>query len=129
MMNTGQLTKFCDEWLEAWTGNSPDKLIGFYSSDAIYSDPSVHERLEGHGHILPHFRKLLARNPTWVWTREELFVTEKGFTLKWKARIPVGDAEIVEYGLDIVEIADSKIARNEVYFDRTQLLKSLQALK
>ena len=128
-MNTDQIINFCDEWLAAWTGNTPDMLIGFYSSNALYSDPSVHENLISHDQILPHFKKMLANNPTWEWTREELFMTEKDFILKWKARIPVGDVEVVEYGLDIVEIANLKITKNEVYFDRTQLLKALQTLK
>ena len=128
-MTMDETTRFCDEWLGAWTGNSPESLIEFYSPDAVYSDPSTRGSLKGHDQILPHFRRLLANNPAWVWTREEVFLTQKGFTLKWKARIPVGDAEVVEYGLDIVEMANLKITRNEVYFDRTQLVKALQALK
>ena len=128
-MNRDQIFHFCDEWLLSWTGNKPDQLIGFYSSDAFYSDPSLPQSLKGHDQIFPYFKKLLANNPVWEWTREELFKTEKGFTLKWKAKIPVGDVKVIEYGLDIVEIANGKITRNEVYFDRTQLLKALQSLK
>ena len=117
---------FCDTWLAAWTGNAPDRLMEFYASDAYYSDPSVPDGLRGHESIRPYIVKLLARNPDWEWTREELFLTEKGFTLKWKALIPVGVREVVEHGLDIVEITQGRITRNEVYFDRTQLLAALR---
>ena len=128
-MSLEKIISFCDEWLAAWTGNTPNKLIEFYSSDALYSDPSIHKKLVGHDQILPHLKNLLANNPTWEWTREELFITEKGFTLKWKAKIPIGNVEVIEYGVDIVEVTNNKITRNEVYFDRTQLLKALQNLK
>lgn len=124
-MTLDEATGFCDAWLAAWTGNSPDRLMDFYAGDAYYSDPSVPGGLKGHESICPYFRKLLARNPAWVWTRTELFLTDKGFTLKWKARIPVGGREVVEHGLDIVEVSQGRIARNEVFFDRTQLLAAL----
>ena len=33
---------------------------------------------------------------------------------------------IAEYGLDIVEISNDKIIRNEVYFDTASLLKTIK---
>jgi hypothetical protein len=56
-------------------------------------------------------------NPTWKWSAEEIFPSENGFTFKWKAEIPVKDETIVLYGLDVVEMEDDKIYRNEVYYD------------
>ncbi len=50
-----------------------------------------------------------------------------GFTLRWKARIPVGDVVVEESGLDLVLVEDGLITRNEVYFDRTALLRAMQA--
>ncbi len=76
---------------------------------------------------MPYFKRLLAENPKWVWEAVEIFPTKQGFTLKWKATIPVGDTTVVEYGVDIVEVADGKITRNEVYFDRTALMKAAGA--
>jgi hypothetical protein len=51
--------------------------------------------------------------------------TEKGFTLKWEASIPVGATTVIERGLDIVELRDDKISRNEVYFDRMAWMKAI----
>lgn len=59
----------------------------------------------------------MQRNPNWKWTIEEIFSTEKGFTLKWKAEIPFELENLIIYGLDIVEVTNDKISRNEVYFD------------
>src|SRR5579885_1606406 len=115
------LEKFVSEWLAAWTGNMPEKLRGFYTEDAFYSDPARPQGLRG-AEILPYFRKLLAKNPDWVWRAEEILPTAKGFCLKWRASIPGPNGSVETFGLDIVEITGGKISRNEVFFDRTALL-------
>jgi hypothetical protein len=125
LMNTQSAEQFCNAWLPAWTGNDPKKLIEYYSFDAFYLDPTVKGGLKGHSEILPYFTKLLKNNPDWKWTHEEIISTENGFVLKWKAVIPVRDREVVEYGLDIVEMRDGKITRNEVYFDTLKLVQSI----
>ena len=129
-MNKEQARLFCQRWLAAWSGNQPEKLIEFYASDARYRDPATKGYLDGHDQLFAYFKKLLAYNPDWKWKEEEIMLTETGFSLKWKAQIPVADTVIVEYGLDIVEISadeskDPEITRNEVYFDRAELLKAL----
>jgi len=125
-MNLKEAKEFCNNWLPAWTGNNPDKLINFYAKDSFYSDPTFKQGLRGHGEILPYFRKLLKNNPDWKWTDEEIIPNDKGFTLKWKAIIPVRQAEIIEFGMDIVEIVNNKITRNEVYFDTLRLINAIQ---
>lgn len=128
-MDQQELFMFCTEWLLAWTGNRPEDLINYYSRDAFYSDPANKSGLKGHEQLMEYFRKLLAANPAWKWEVVEIFPTEKGLTLKWKATIPLGTEQIIEYGLDIVEIDNGRITRNEVYFDRTALLAGLNRLR
>ncbi|MCJ7773865.1 MAG: hypothetical protein MUP22_12125 [Desulfobacterales bacterium] len=128
-MELNEAVEFCNKWLSSWTGNKPDELIKFYSINAFYSDPAVPDGLTGHDQIQPYFNKLLAANPAWEWKHQEIFLTEKGFTLKWKATIPVGGTAITEFGLDIVEITNAAITRNEVYFDRTKLITALRKSK
>ncbi|MFW9799197.1 MAG: nuclear transport factor 2 family protein [Candidatus Thorarchaeota archaeon] len=118
--------EFCKEWLSAWTGNQPEKLIEFYTKDAFYKDPANPNGLKGHDEILPYFRKLLERNPEWKWEVVEVYPTKNGFTFKWRAEIPVGSKVIEEEGVDIVEILFRKISRNEVYFDRTKWLEAIR---
>ncbi len=125
-MNSDEAKNFCDAWLSSWTGNNPEKVLEFYSSDAFYLDPTVKTGIKGHEQLLKYLTKLLKGNPDWKWTREELFPTEKGFTLKWKAEIPVLDKVIIEYGMDIVEIENGKIIRNEVYFDTYDLISDIK---
>lgn len=126
-MNTPtNYSRFCYEWLNSWTGNQPLKLLGFYSDDAFYSDPANPSGLKGKDEMMKYFEKLLARNPEWQWTAEEIIPTEKGFTLKWKAAIPVKENSLTIYGLDIVELSGNKISRNEVYFDRVPWMELLK---
>ncbi|AOP36338.1 hypothetical protein A0128_20175 [Leptospira tipperaryensis] len=121
-MNFKEAEDFCIRWLSAWTGNQPERLILFYAEDAFYLDPTAKKGFKGHGKILPYFKILLRNNPNWKWTHEEIFPNERGFLLKWKAVIPTKETEIIEYGMDIVEVKDDKITRNEVYFDTRSLI-------
>jgi len=117
-------SEFCTAWLNAWTGNQPDLLLSFYAENAFYSDPANRQGLNGHVALLAYFKKMLKYNPDWNWKALEIIETAKGFTLKWEATIPVGNTVIKEEGLDIIELTDGKISRNEVYFDRTAWMKA-----
>lgn len=120
-MPSSDFTQLCAEWLDSWTGNQPYKLLAFYAENAFYSDPAHPEGLRGHSEIFPYLQKLLSKNPDWVWKALEIMPTEKGFTLKWQARVPVAGKIVQFTGVDIVEMKEGKISRNEVYFDPTPL--------
>ena len=115
--------QFCTDWLNAWTGNKPNDLLSYYTADAFYSDPANPAGLKGQAQMQPYFEKLLSKNPDWKWEVAELFNTAKGFTLKWKASIPVNGKQLFLHGLDIVELEGNQISRNEVYFDRVPWLQ------
>jgi ketosteroid isomerase-like protein len=108
---------FCEAWLGAWTGNAPEKLLEYYTDDVFYRDPARPDGLRGKEALRGYLVRLLAAYPDWRWMPEEIMPTAKGFTLKWRAEIPIKGQTVQEYGLDIVELRDGKISRNEVYFD------------
>lgn len=124
-MDEKEIIEFCKSWLAAWTGNNPEKLIAFYTDDAFYLDPARPKGLKGREEILAYFQKLLAANPNWIWEAVEVYPTERGFVGKWKATIPIGTDVIIEHGMDIVEVENGKIKRNEVYFNLSNLLSAL----
>ena len=128
-MDNVELAEFCSEWLEHWTGNMPEKLIKFYTEDALYIDPANRNGLRGHKEILPYFEKILAVYPDWTWEPLEIIPTEKGCILKWECTIPLGGRIINEKGLDIVELRGRRICRNEVYFDQTRLVAAIKKQK
>ncbi len=122
-MDRARAQSLCDRWLPAWTGGlkAVDGLLSCYTPDAFYLDPVRPNGLNGHREMRAYFEKLLPKYPDWGWEAEEIFPTEKGFTLKWKATIPLKDRVVVLYGLDIVETQGDLCSRNEVYFDPTAL--------
>ena len=125
-MDKKELFDFCEKWLASWTGNNPDALLKFYHEDALYIDPEKREGLKGHKEIGRYFERLLDVYHDWKWKPIEVFSIKAGAIVKWECTIPVGQEIIHEIGLDIVEIEGTKITRNEVYFDRTRLMASVE---
>ena len=123
------LEGFCDEWLAAWTGGDPQRLLAHYAEDAEYADPAKPQGIRGRDALLRYFGKLLPANPDMVWTRRELFPLEGGFAVTWTARIPVGGRVVEERGCDLVWLREGRIVRNEVYFDRAAWLDALSVSK
>jgi steroid delta-isomerase-like uncharacterized protein len=126
IMEQEKAKEFCERWLPAWTGNKPEMLVAFYSDDAFYSDPYIPQGLKGKEKLLAYLRKLISIYPDWKYEHVEIFPTENGFTLKWKVSLPMNNDTVVDYGVDIVEISNGKITRNEVYFDTARLMKAIK---
>ena len=124
-LNEREAAIFPDPWLRAWTGNNPEYLASFYTEDAFYSDPAIPGGVRGREDLLAYFRKLLGRNPNWVWTHRGSIPLDQGFLNKWRASIPVGDRKVEVDGVCSVQIRKGRIFSNEVYFDRTELLSAL----
>jgi hypothetical protein len=129
-LSAAEAAAFAQRWLPAWTGNDPQRLAAFYSDDALYVDPGIPGGARGKAALLAYFRKLLANNPTWVWTQLEAIPMADGFLNKWLAKIPVGAKTLEVVGVCLVQLdAAGKIRRNEVYFDRTELLAEIGRFK
>jgi steroid delta-isomerase-like uncharacterized protein len=112
---------FLRRWLAAWTGNRPDELLCFYAEDVLYRDPAHPRGLRGKPALRSYLKKLLARYPDWVWELREVVGDREACAVKWKATVPTGDDRVTIEGLDLVEIRDDLIVRNEVYFDPRDL--------
>jgi hypothetical protein len=129
-MSAAEAAQFAQRWLPAWTGNDPQRLAAFYSDDALYVDPGIPAGARGKTELLAYFSKLLAHNPNWVWTQLEAIPLEDGFLNKWLAKIPVGANTLEIVGVCLVQLdAAGKIRRNEVYFDRTELMNEIRNLQ
>lgn len=124
MMTREQAAGFAAKWLPAWTGNDPERLAAFYAEDAFYLDPAIPKGVQGKMEVLAYFRKLLAKNPDWVWTQLEGIPMEGGFLNKWRARVPAAGRVVECVGVCFVQFDETGlIKRNEVYFDRSELMK------
>lgn len=116
-----ELEAFCDAWFRAWSGGDVERLVATFADGCQYSDPSRPEGIHGKDELRRYLAKWLPRNPDMVWTRRDLFPVEGGFAVTWTAQIPVGDATLIERGMDLVLLDDEmRVTRNEVYFDMTR---------
>lgn len=116
---------FASEWLPAWTGNRPELLVSFYTDDAFYSDPGIPRGVKGRDALLAYFTKLLRRNPEWVWTHRGSIPIADGFLNQWHAVIPVGSRTIEVDGVCTAQLRNGRIYSNEVFFDRSELLRAI----
>lgn len=114
--------EFVSRWFPAWVGGaaSVPRLVAFYAPDAVYRDPNVPKSIQGHEALTRFFTVMLGNNPDWKFEVIEIYPTEKGFILNWKARIPLPDGRVLEdfRGVDVLELdRDGLIAKHEDYFD------------
>ena len=70
---------------------------------------------------------LLAHNPGWVWTNTGATPMEGGFLNHWHATVPVGESVVECDGVCTVRLRDGLIERNQVFFDRAELLAAITA--
>jgi hypothetical protein len=126
-MTATEARAFADRWLPAWTGNDPQRLAAFYSEDVFYSDPAIPSGVRGRDALVAYFRRLLARNPSWVWTHRGSIPIADGFLNFWHASIPVAEHSVVAEGVCTVQLRDGLIYSNQVFFDRSALLAALSA--
>ena len=124
-LDAAEARAFAERWLPAWTGNDPERLVSFYTDDVYYSDPAIPAGVRGRERLLTYFRKLLGRNPNWIWTHRGSIPLADGFLNEWHASIPAGGTLIEIDGVCTVQLRSGLIYRNEVYFDRAALLAAL----
>ena len=100
-------------------------MLDCYSDDLLYVDPNTRGAVKGREAMSRYLTKLFAKW-TMTWSLREAFPlsgTEGGAVL-WHATFqaagggPIAEAD----GMDLVVVSESRIARNEVYFDRAALL-------
>ena len=126
-LDAAEARAFAERWLPAWTGNDPERLAAFYTEDAFYCDPAIPSGVRGRGALVAYFRKLLARNPSWVWTHRSSIPIAHGFLNFWHASIPVGSATVEADGVCTVQLRDGLIYSNQVFFDLGVLQRGLAA--
>jgi len=130
MMTLAEAEEFASRWLPAWTGNRPVELAGLYSEDAYFLDPGRPMGIQGKDNLIAYFTKVTSNNPTWVWSLVEAIPIKDGFLGKLSARIPVGEKIVECVGLCFLQFNDQgQIRRNEIYFDRTELIREINKFR
>ncbi len=128
-MDRPTMLALADEFLGAWNTQEVDRVLACYASDLEYRDPNTRGSIRGHESMRRYLTKLFAGwQMRWSLREARLFDDGAGCAVLWHAtfRRP-GKAAIVEIeGMDLVEVREHRIARNEVCFDRAQLAPLLE---
>jgi ketosteroid isomerase-like protein len=123
-MSSRDVAHYLETFLDAWNSGEPERVAAIYTENLDYIDPNTRGRIRGRASFLRYLARLLS---SWkmTWSAKEVYplVDTDGWAVLWRAviRTPDGGAEITLDGMDLIVMEGDKIARNEVYFDRSLL--------
>ena len=112
---TVSTSEFNAAWLKAWTDKDVERLVSFYTEDAIYKDPQTAHGLKGQDQLRAYLTEMFAATPQMVYTPDETWDIENGFCGRWYCEVSEGDTKSRLRGFDLVILRGDKIAVNEVY--------------
>lgn len=102
-------------WLQAWSDKNVERLVAYYTTDAVYRDPQVPHGLVGQDALTHYLRDLFAATPPMTYEPDEVWATEKGWCGRWICRLDHQGSRSWIRGFDLVVLDGTKIALNEVY--------------
>ncbi len=110
-------------FLDAWTTQDVDAVLGVYTPDVVYRDPNTRGEIVGADALRRYLTKLFAAwNMTWKLRDVQMRDDGVGAVL-WRASFQKqqGGSVVEVDGMDLVVIRDGRVFRNEVQFDRSRL--------
>lgn len=114
------------KFLGAWNGQDVERVVACYTPDAVYRDPNTHGEVRSRDELRRYLTKLFASWQMHWETREApfSFAGIDGSAARWRAslRRKDGTRTVVIDGMDFVQLEGDLMKRNEVYYDRTELL-------
>jgi ketosteroid isomerase-like protein len=122
-----------ERFLAAWTSQDVERVLDCYTEDLVYLDPNTRGPVRGRDAMRRYLTRLFAAwTMTWSLREAALFEGGRGCTVLWHATLQrAGGPKAEADGMDLVEVREDRICRNEVRFDRSMLSGGLdtEALK
>jgi ketosteroid isomerase-like protein len=129
-MDEPKMYELAERFLGAWNTQDVQSVLDTYTPDVVYRDPNTRGEVQG-SESLRHYLTRLFEDWQMHWSLRDahLFEGGDGCAVLWHAELARkgGDKKVEVDGMDLVLVRDDRIARNEVYFDRVQLLPLLEA--
>lgn len=123
-MNSDRRDRLVTRFLAAWTSQDVERVLDCYTHDLRYHDPNTRGDVNGRDAMRRYLTKLFAAwQMTWV-ARDVFDLADgDGVAFLWHATFRrSGGEKVVEIdGMDLAVLHGDRVARNEVYFDRTPL--------
>jgi steroid delta-isomerase-like uncharacterized protein len=123
-MNQQEAERLAENFLAAWNSQDVETVVAAYTEDVVYRDPGTHGEIRGRDDFRRYVQKLFgAWTMRWSLRAAYPFKDEDGAAALWHATLQRADGAgpIEVDGMDLVQVRDGCIARNEVYFDRLAL--------
>jgi len=123
-MNRERRDRLVTRFLAAWTSQDIERVLDCYTDDVRYHDPNTRGDVMGRDSLRRYLTRLFAG---WqmTWAAREVFDLDgqDGVAFLWRAtfRRPGEDRVIEIDGMDLAVLQGDRVARNEVYFDRSAL--------
>lgn len=126
MMNEETRDRLVTQFLDAWNSQDVERVLDYYTDDVRYRDPNTRGVVEGRDALRRYLTRLFAEwQMTWSARETWELATADGVALLWRAtfRRPseVAASTVSIDGMDIAVLRGERVARNDVYFDRTAL--------
>ena len=123
-MERATMLSLAERFLGAWNTQDVERVLGCYTADLEYRDPNTRGAVRGADAMRRYLSKLFAGwKMHWALREAHLFDDRAGCAVLWHATFqrPGSETTIGIDGMDLVEVRDDRIARNEVCFDRAPL--------
>jgi ketosteroid isomerase-like protein len=128
-MDENRLSTLARGFIDAWNSQDVETVLAVYTEDVSYSDPNTHGPVQGAAALRRYLRKLFGE---WRmhWSIREILPlsSQDGAAVLWRAGFQRSDGgpRVEADGMDLVLLRGGRIARNEVYFDRSVLAPLMQ---
>ena len=130
MMTTFDWQGTAVRFLDAWTSQDVDRVLACYAdAELAYSDPNTRGAIRTKDEFRRYLTKLFAAwSMTWTAREVRPFGDGSGAAVLWRATFAKpgaapSAAPIAIDGIDLVELRNGLVTRNEVQFDRTKLVQ------
>lgn len=123
-MDERKMQELTDEFLAAWNEQNVERVLACYTEDVAYRDPNTRGAVAGRDALRRYLTKLFAGwRMHWARREAHLLAGGGGVAFLWHASFerPSGGPRVEVDEMDMVEVRDGRISRNEVYFDRAVL--------
>lgn len=123
-MNREQRDRLIERFLAAWTSQDVERVLDCYTDDVHYHDPNTRGDVVGRDALRRYLTRLFG---AWqmTWAAREVFdlADVDGVAFRWHATFRrSGSGPLIEIdGMDLALLKEGRVARNEVYFDRSAL--------
>jgi ketosteroid isomerase-like protein len=116
--------------IEAWNTHDVERVLSCYTDDLVYKDPNTNGEVLGAAAFGRYLGKMFSLwEMHWKVERVFPFRETEGAAALWSAtlRPRSGGEPIPVQGMDLTFVRESRLSRNEVYFDRLAIAGLLGA--